>query len=80
MRSVMFIAVFAGIALAAGYVVFGKIAGHYISLGSLFTFGGNAFQSAWQSFSGIEAARNHILLCGAGGAVAGLLLALKFGK
>ncbi len=78
MRSVMFILVFAVIGLAAGYAVFGKVAGHYISLGSLFSFGGNAFQSAWQSVSGIEAARNNILLCGAGGAVAWLLLALKF--
>lgn len=80
MRGVTFIAVFAVIGLAAGYAVFGKVAGHYISLGSLFTFGGNAFQSAWQSVSGIEGARNNILLCGAGGAVAGLLLALKFRK
>jgi hypothetical protein len=76
----MFIVVFAAIGLAAGYAVFGKVAGHYLSLGSLLSFGGNALQSAWQSVSGIEAARNNILLCGAGGAVAGLLLALKFRK
>jgi hypothetical protein len=80
MRSIAFIAVFAVIGLVAGYAVFGKVAGHYLSLGSLFSFGSNALQSAWQSVSGIEAARNHILLCGAGGAVAGLLLALKFRK
>jgi hypothetical protein len=68
------------IGMAIGYGIFGKIAGHYVSVSSLLTFGGNTLQNAWQSVSGLAEMRNKILLCGAGGAVAGYLLSTRFGR
>ena len=80
MRKMVFILICAVIGMAIGYALFGKIAGHYVSVNSLLSFGGNAFQSAWQSVSGLTEMRNKILLCGAAGVVAGLLLTTKRGK
>lgn len=80
MQKIVFILICAVICMAIGYGIFGKIAGHYVSVNSLLSFGGNALQSAWNSVSGLEAMRNKILLCGAGGAVVGFLLASKFKK
>lgn len=74
MSKIVFILICAVIGMAIGYAVFGKIAGHYVSVGSLLSFGGNALQSAWSSVSGLTEMRNKILLCGLAGMVAGLLL------
>jgi len=63
--------------LIVGYIFFGKWGGEYVSLKALFTFGGNGFQSALRSISGIEGMRNKILICGAAGAVVGLLLSFR---
>ncbi|MBU1214957.1 MAG: hypothetical protein KKF58_01690 [Gammaproteobacteria bacterium] len=80
MRTVAFLLVFAVIGLAVGYGIFGKIAGHYVSVNSLLSFGGNALQNAWGAVSGLTEMRNKILLCGAGGAVVGFLLASRLKK
>jgi len=74
------VAIFAVLGLIVGYAIFGKWGGDYVSLKTLFTFGGNGFQSAFRSISGIEEIRNKILLCGAVGAVVGVLLSLKLKK
>lgn len=63
--------------LIVGYLLFGKWGGEYVSMKTLFTFGGNGFQSALRSISGIEDMRNKILVCGAAGAVVGLLLSFR---
>lgn len=80
MKKFVFILICTVIGMAIGYGIFGKIAGHYVSVNSLLSFGGNALQSAWNSVSGLEAMRNKILLCGAGGAVVGFLLSTRLGK
>lgn len=80
MRSIVFILVCAVIGLGVGYGIFGKIAGHYVSVNSLLSFGGNALQSAWSSISGLAEMRNKILLCGLGGAVVGFLLSSRSKK
>jgi len=74
------IAAFAVLGLIVGYAIFGKWAGDYVSLKSLFSFGGNAFHRAFQSVSGLEDMRNKILLCGAAGAVIGVLATFRFRK
>ena len=74
------IAAFALLGLIVGYAIFGKWAGDYVSLKSLFSFGGNAFHRAFQSVSGLEDMRNKILLCGAAGAVIGVLATFRFKK
>lgn len=71
---------FTVLGLIVGYAYFGKWGGDYVSLKTLFSFGGNAFQSAFRSISGIEEMRNKILICGAAGAAVGALFALKLKK
>lgn len=64
--------------MAIGYGIFGKVA-HYVSLGRLFSFGGNALQNAWRSISGLTEMRNK-MLCAAGGAVVGFLRSARLRK
>lgn len=71
---------FAVIGLIAGYIFFGKWAGDYVSLKTLFSFGGNRIESAFRSISGIDEMRNKILLCGAIGALVGSLFPFNFKK
>ncbi len=80
MKNLLSILAFAVLGLIAGYAVFGKWGGGYISLKMLFSFGGNGFQSAFRSISGIEDMRNKILLCGAAGAVVGGLVTFRWKK
>jgi hypothetical protein len=74
---ILLTAAFALSGLIIGYLIFGKWGGEYVSLKTLFTFGGNGFQSAFRSISGIEEMRNKILVCGGAGAVVGLLLSFR---
>ena len=76
-KNLLSIIAFAVLGLIVGYAIFGKWAGDYVSLKTLFTFGGNAFQRAFQSVSGIEDMRNKILLCGAAGAAVGVILTFR---
>jgi hypothetical protein len=78
-KSIIGIVAFAALGLIVGYAIFGKIAGEYVNLRTVFSFGGNAFHRAFQSVTGIEDMRNKILLCGVAGAVIGVLT-LKFKK
>ena len=61
------------VGLIVGYLVYGKIAGEYVSLGTLLSPGGNLLESAAQSLAGIDAIRTKILTCGGVGAVIGLI-------
>ena len=79
-KAALVIVICALLGLGAGYAVFGKIAGSYVSIDTLLSFGGNAFESAIRSISGIDAMRNKILLCGAAGVVVGVLLAFTVKK
>ena len=76
-KRIVSIAVFAALGLVVGYVFFGKIAGDYVSVNTLLSSGGNVFQKAFRSISGIEEMRNKILLCGGIGAMVGLLFPFK---
>lgn len=76
-KTVLNIVIFAAIGLALGYAIFGKWGGDYVSLKTLFSFGGNRFENAFRSLSGIEDIRNKILLCGAAGAVVGGVIAFR---
>lgn len=80
MKNLLSIVAFAVLGLVVGYAVFGKWAGDYVSLKTLFNFGGNAFQRAFQSVSGIEDMRNKIMLCGVAGAVVGVILTFRLKK
>lgn len=77
MKKISFVLAFAVSGLIIGYLIFGKWGGEYVSLKTLFSFGGNGFQSAFRSLSGVEDMRNKVLLCGAAGAIVGLLLSFR---
>jgi hypothetical protein len=79
-RTVLSISAFALLGLIVGYVIFGKLGGEYVSLKTLFAFGGNAIFRAFQSISGLEDMRNKILLCGAAGGVVGILATFRLKK
>jgi hypothetical protein len=79
-KNLLSIAAFTALGLIVGYAFFGKWGGDYVSLKTLFSSGGNAFQGAFRSISGIDEMRNDILLCGAIGAVAGVILTFRFKK
>lgn len=79
-KNLISIAAFAALGLIIGYAIFGKWGGEYVSLKTLFSFGGNGIQSAFRSISGIEDMRNKVLLCGAAGAVVGVILTFKLKK
>ncbi|MBI5007200.1 MAG: hypothetical protein HZB95_08725 [Nitrosomonadales bacterium] len=79
-KTLVSIAAFAVLGLIVGYFFFGKWGGEYVSLKTLFSFGGNSIQSAFRSISGMEEMRNKILICGAIGALVGLIIPLKFKK
>ncbi len=79
-KNLLSVIAFVALGLIIGYAIFGKWGGEYVSLKTLFSFGGNAFQSAFRSVSGIEEMRNKILLCGAAGAVVGVLLTFRLKK
>jgi len=79
-KTIISISTLAGLGLIVGYCFFGSFAGGHVSLSTLFSIGGNAFQNAFQSISGIEAMRNKILLCGLAGAVLGMLVSFKLKK
>lgn len=77
MKKMLIVLAFTISGLIVGYLFFGKWGGEYVSLKTLFSFGGNGFQSALRSLSGIEDMRNNVLMCGGAGAVVGVLLAFK---
>lgn len=79
-RTVLSILAFTVFGLIVGYAVFGKLGGEYVSLKTLFSFGGNALFRAFQSISGLEDVRNKILLCGVAGGVIGTLASFRLKK
>jgi hypothetical protein len=79
-KNLLSIAAFTAFGLIVGYAFFGKWGGEYVSLQTLFSFGGNAFHHAFLSISGLEDMRNKILLCGAAGTVVGILATFRLKK
>lgn len=76
-KTILSISTFTIFGLIAGYAIFGKLGGEYVSLKTLFSFGGNAIFRAFQSISGLEDMRNKILLCGVAGGAVGILASFR---
>ena len=75
MRKMTVLAVALGAAgLVVGYLIFGRIAGEYLSIGTLFRSADNLLESAFQSVTGLKEARQNILISGAAGVVVGLVV------
>lgn len=60
--------------LVFGYLVFGRIAGEYIGLDTLFQSSSNVLEDAFRSLTGLKEARQNILISGGVGAVLGLVV------
>lgn len=75
-RSIIFILVFLIIGVVLGYLVFGRIAGEYVSLDVIFSSSENVLESIGRNISGIEEMKQNILISGGAGGVLGLILSL----
>ena len=74
-KLIIFILVFGGAGLAAGYYIFGKVLGSYVPLSQLVNLSSGAegfVKSAVNSAIGIDAIRTKIILTGIIGSLTGL--------
>lgn len=72
-KLIIYLLVFGVIGFVVGYFLFGKIAGEYVSLGSLLDFSSGGLAKFGRKISGIEAIRKDILISGAVGAIIGVI-------
>lgn len=68
--------IFGIVGLVAGYFLFGRIAGEYISIDNLIKPADNIFKSLGNAMIGIEQIRWNIILCGVIGVSTGTNVAL----
>jgi len=74
MKNILIIAVTGGIiGIIAGYLIFGRIMGEYVSIQALFSTEGGALGDVFRSVSGIKEMRQNILFTGLGGVILGAL-------
>ncbi|MFC2136980.1 hypothetical protein ACFLTE_02285 [Bacteroidota bacterium] len=73
-KLLIYLLVFGVIGLIVGYFLFGKIAGEYVSLGSLLDFSSSGLAKFGRKISGVEAIRKDILISGAVGAIVGIII------
>jgi hypothetical protein len=77
MKQTAVLIVLAVLGLLTGYLLFGKLAGDYVSITRLLGMNGSLLDNAFNSITGIDAMRNKILLSGAAGAVLGLVISFR---
>jgi hypothetical protein len=75
-KSVILILVFLIIGLVLGYLIFGRMAGEYVSLNAIFSQSENALESIGRNIAGLEQMRQNILISVGVGGVVGLILSL----
>lgn len=68
------IVVFGAIGLAFGYAIFGKFAGEYVSLKTIFGESANALESFGRQLTGLEEMKQKILISGGVGGIIGLFV------
>jgi len=69
-----YIIIFAVIGLIFGYLIFGKFAGDYVSLSTVFGSSENALESFGRNISGLSTMKQNILISGAVGAIVGFVI------
>jgi hypothetical protein len=75
-RTILLLLVVGLIGLAVGYLIFARTSSGYVSVGVLISPSKNVLDDLVKSVTGIKQIRQNILICGAVGAGAGLLLGL----
>ena len=79
-KTVSSVALCAVAGLIVGYLVFGRVAGSYVSLQALLTPAQSGLARFGRSIAGIPEIRRNILLSGAAGAVIGYVLTNALGR
>jgi hypothetical protein len=72
-RIILFMIVLAA-GLVVGYLVFGRVAGQYVSISRLLQPAGNVVQDIAEQITGVKKARQSILVSAAVGAGVGLIV------
>ena len=75
-RTILLLIIVGLIGLAAGYLIFARTSSGYVSIEVLISPSKNMLDDLVKSVTGIKQIRQNILICGAVGAGAGLLLGL----
>lgn len=73
-KYIIYILIFGLLGLAFGYLLFGKIAGEYVSLKTIFSFSSNAFESFGRGITGLTNMKQNILISGGIGAIIGFVI------
>jgi hypothetical protein len=73
-KYITFILIFAIIGLLFGYLMFGKFAGEYISLNTIFSSSANAIEQFGRNISGLNSIKQNILISGGAGAILGFII------
>ncbi len=73
-KHIIYILIFGVLGLVFGYLFFGKIAGEYVSLKTIFNSSSNAIESFGRGISGLTNMKQNILISGGIGAVIGFVM------
>ena len=76
MKTLIRVLVLGFVGLAVGYGIFGKIGGEYVDIDVIFSTDKGFLQKAVRSIAGLDEMKSNILLCGAAGALLGLIYQL----
>lgn len=71
---IVYILIFAIIGLVVGYLIFGRIQGEYLALGTIFSSSENVLESVGRNIAGLESIKQNILISGGVGALLGLII------
>ncbi len=74
-KFIVYILIFGIIGLLFGYLFFGKIAGEYVQLKTIFSSSQNALESFGRGVAGLTKMKQNILISGGVGAVVGFVVA-----
>ncbi|MBN2551835.1 MAG: hypothetical protein JXB06_03650 [Spirochaetales bacterium] len=70
----MFVIILGGIGLAAGYLIFGRVGGEYLSLREVFQPAENILEDISETITGVQNARRNIWISGAVGGALGVIV------
>ncbi|MBS2097678.1 hypothetical protein [Carboxylicivirga linearis] len=73
-RKALIIVILTLLGLIFGYLLFGKIAGEYVKISTIFSNSGGSLGDFGRSITGISKIRNNILISGSAGFVLGIVL------
>lgn len=75
-KTILLIIVFAILGLVFGYLVFGRLAGEYVSIDTIFNQSENVVESFGRRISGLRQMKQNILISGGGGVLIGFIISL----